>query len=233
MIEPGGVYYKYLRWEHLHSFFSTGEIRIGTMFDYQNLEKHGAEVGDDEEGITTASKVVNWAGGPGKQPEFDKKFINVQADDVTISNILLRETTRSNNLYIYSVSGSFSVQIMKKLNPKYDACIVINKPNAFFQTIIRKMRSKITESAFGHCVYQTRHMPHDQQIKIHPAWLKDPRHEHHEEFRLIMNTDLEKIEPLNIYCKDAVKYCSIIYIAHEYRGQVYKKANTVSPLLIN
>ena len=208
------IYYKYLKHEYLQKFFASGVIRIGTLFDFRNEEMHGTQIGDDEEGVKSANKVINWFGGPKDQPEFDKKFINVQEDYVRITNISVREETRSDNLYVFSVSGTFSLEIMKKMNPEYDACIAIEKPKRFFQAIAIRMKSRAHHSVFGRCVYSNRHMPHDQQHQAHPGWLKDPEYEYQDEYRLLMTTKLNEIEPINIYCKYAAKnYCSIKYMA--------------------
>jgi hypothetical protein len=210
---PENKYYKYIERQYLQKFFSLGEIRIGTLYDFQNTEKHGSEIGDHEEGVKSANKVINWTGGPESQPEFDRKFINVQAPNVRIENVLVRETTRSNNLFVYSVSGKYSLDIMKNMNPEYDACIEINSPRKFFQAIHRKMGETVTNSALGRCIYLDRHRPHDQQHEIHPVWLKEPRYEYQDEYRFVMETNIHDIKPLNIYCKNAARYCSVKYIA--------------------
>lgn len=204
------IYYKYLKRKYLQKFFSTGEIRIGTLFDFQNEERHGSEIGDDEEGVKSANKVINWVGGPKDQPEFDKKFVDVRANNVTIENVLVREETRSENLYVFSVSGTFSLEIMKKMNPEFDACIAIKKPKRFLQAIEKKMKSKTV--SFGRCIYSNRHMPHDRQHQAHPGWLKDPKYEYQDEYRLLMTTELKDIEPISIYCRHATRFCSIQYL---------------------
>jgi hypothetical protein len=206
-------FYKYMKQEHLRSFFRNGDIRIGTLHDFQSNEKHNYQILDSEEGIKSANKVINWSGGPDDQPAFDRKFFRVGADNVTIKNILLMEEIRSPNCFIFSVSASFSVEVMKKMNPGYDACIAILKPYEFFREIANNLQDKISKWAFGPCYYITRNLPHDKQHNIHPAWIKDPEYSYQEEYRMIMIPNIDEIQPLFIKTKYATKFCKPHYIA--------------------
>ena len=206
-------FYKYIKQEHLRSFFKNGNIRIGTLHDFQSKEIHNYQILDNEEGIKSANKVINWRGGPKDQPAFDRKFIRVSADNVTIKNVLVREEIKSPNFYIFSVSGSFSIEIMKKMNPEYDACIAILKLEQFFRAIAKKLQDKISKWIFGPCHYITRHLPHNEQHNIHPAWIKDPEYRYQDEYRMIMIPNSNEIQPLFIKSKYATRFCKPHYIA--------------------
>ena len=131
---------------------------------------------------------------------------------MTIENMLVREQRRSPNCFIYSLSALFSTEIMKEMNPEYDACFIILKPDKFFHEIAKKLQNKISEWAFGPCHYIDRHLPPDKQHNIHPAWIKEPEYSYQEEYRMIMFPTMNEIEPFYIKSKYATKFCKAYYI---------------------
>jgi hypothetical protein len=52
--EPDRVLFKYMRKAHAQRLLSEGVVRIGTLYEYRNIEKHGLVVGDDAEGTKSA-----------------------------------------------------------------------------------------------------------------------------------------------------------------------------------
>lgn len=44
------ILYKYIKREHLDTFFRNGTIKIGTLYGYRSEEELGAIIGDKEEG---------------------------------------------------------------------------------------------------------------------------------------------------------------------------------------
>lgn len=59
MAEQFKILYKYLKKEHAHSLLSKGIIRLGTLYEYRNIEKHGSVIGDDTEGKKSASMPID------------------------------------------------------------------------------------------------------------------------------------------------------------------------------
>jgi hypothetical protein len=45
--------YKYLKKAHLEDFLQFGTIRMGTLYEYRDIESHGKVIGDSEEGVQT------------------------------------------------------------------------------------------------------------------------------------------------------------------------------------
>jgi len=43
-------FYKYLSFEHAEMMVNDGQIRLGTLYEYRNIEKYNPEVGDKNEG---------------------------------------------------------------------------------------------------------------------------------------------------------------------------------------
>ena len=44
--------FKYSKWAHAEALIRWGQIRVGTLDDYRNIEKHSSLIGDKEEGET-------------------------------------------------------------------------------------------------------------------------------------------------------------------------------------
>ena len=211
MDEFKNIYFKYTKSKYLRNFFMQGEIRIGTLFDFQNMEKHGSEIGDNEEGEKSANKLINWHGDSHSQPKFDREFVDVRSENARVENVFACEITHSNNLFIFSVSGTYSLEVMRKMDRGYDACIAITNPKSFLITVAEKMDEMDAVCSFDRCVYLNRHVPQDHKHNIHPAWIKDPEYAYQDEYRLIMDVGEENIEPFTLSCKQLTKFCSIKY----------------------
>ena len=48
------VLYKYMKKEHAKLLTKQGSLRVGTLYEFRNKEKHGQEIGDNKEGIKSA-----------------------------------------------------------------------------------------------------------------------------------------------------------------------------------
>ena len=50
--------YKYTEKQHLNSFFNSGKLRVGTLYDYRDIVTHKLCVGDSNEGMNRISKTI-------------------------------------------------------------------------------------------------------------------------------------------------------------------------------
>ena len=48
---PPNLLYKYGHTRHINGFFNLGKLRIGSLYDYRSVEHHGAQIGDEAEGL--------------------------------------------------------------------------------------------------------------------------------------------------------------------------------------
>lgn len=200
--------YKYCMSEHLQTFSETGELRIGTLFNFRRTEEHSGDCGDHEEGIKSIYENIGVAKGSDLS-DFARRSIKARNDALFIG-CRVERITKSRDYYIFSVSRSFSWDIAQRIEPKYDACIVIDGPLGFLGAIVTCMGNKIKNQWYlMACHYSDRSVEYTKKNDIHPATLKDPKYAYQEEYRLIMVPSISQaIIPVMITCPSAIKFCS-------------------------
>lgn len=211
------VFYKYTKKKHALDLFNKGIIRVGTLYGYRQIEKHGQEIGDIEEGrkhIKTLGVPLDTV-TPGIMP----KTMEVVRQRIHASNIRIEAseliTISNSDLYVFSTSSELSYEVMKRMNPLYDVCIRIDDDNAFFQKLSECLKKRIPNlngPYNGTCVYIKREQLYSNENDYHPALIKDPKYDYQKEMRVMWEpTDLsKKIEPVEITCPELARSCSLI-----------------------
>jgi len=203
------VLYKYLHAKFANDLVQRGRLRIGTLYEYRNIEKHGAIIGDDLEGKKIAyMDIQNETISRENQPEFTKKFFHMGNDaSVNLQNITLEHLTRSPNFYIYSTTEVFDENALTDFG--YDACVLIQNPKKFFIAISKKLRDIATFRGSFKCQYQPRRVAHDQDNNIDPAIIKGSEYQNQREVRAIWVPTQKIVEPIIIECHKVIKYCRL------------------------
>lgn len=209
--------FKYLQKKYLEAFFCRGSIKIGTLYEYRNVEHYGSVIGDLEEGLLNTSIT------PSKGDEIDLGsnsheaiFIrNALGRPITeCSNMRLRYLTdgytfthkvQSSDLYIYCMSSRYDKDIMTQFG--CDSCMEIINPDAFLSAITHRIRHKARFEGFRAIEYLKRETDYLNPHHVHPAIAKDIEYQYQNEFRAIWNSTKPSINPLYIDVKKAIKYC--------------------------
>lgn len=204
------VLYKYLRKDHAKMLLERGKLRIGTLYEFRDIEKHGTAIGDNEEGKkSTYMEIEKETLTPKNQHEYTKDFFNLGTDaSLTIQGITLEKPINSPNYYIYSTSEVFDKNALNNFG--YDTCIVIENPEQFFAVISKTFRHKGELEGIFRCQYHPRRLSFDQDHGIHPAIIKSPEYENQKEVRTLWKPKKKSIQPLIIECRKAAKYCKLL-----------------------
>ena len=204
------VLYKYLHREHAKMLLKRGKLRIGTLYEFRDIEKHGAEIGDSLEGQkSTFMEIEKEIWNPNNQPKFTKDFFNLgENSSLTIQGITLEKSISSPNYYIYSTTEVFDKSILSDFG--YDSCIIIENPKKFFAAISRTLRYKGDFEGIFKCQYYPRKLPHDRDHGIHPVIIKSPEYAKQKEVRTLWKPKKTSIQPLIIECHKASKYCRLL-----------------------
>lgn len=204
------ILYKYMHMEHAKSLIENGTVRIGTLYEYRNTEKHGTTIGDDLEGTKSVYMDVKKEWWTGKsQPEFAKSFFNLSENSsMRLEGITLEKPTNSLNYYIYCTTEEFDKDVQSDFS--YDACIIIENPKKFFAVISEKLKRKALFKGIYKCQYRDRRIPHDKDNKIHPAIIKDPKDSKYKEVRAIWKPEKKLITPIVINCRGIIRYCKLL-----------------------
>ncbi len=190
----------------MNIFLDTGNLLIGTLYDFRDLERHGQDIGDVGEGRITRFENIDEARGSDLS-DFAKQSMTVQ-DDTLLVGVQVNQELNSPDYYIYSISASDSVKIAQQIDPDYDACIVIEDPLSFFEAIAGSMGCRIKDKWFVYKVhYGDKRVEHRQSV-IHPATLKSTEYSYQREFRMIMEPTAPKIKPIILNLPEAIPYCS-------------------------
>lgn len=211
--------FKYMKREHIDKFFADGTLRIGTLYEYRNVELHGPAVGDLDEGKDTKTLTSH------QEETFDIRSNDPRAvfarqvikgwdefPEGTKLIIKMEPTSRlelygsSPDVYTYCTSLEHSIELMKELG--YESCLVIKNPYMFFQEINTQLKT-ISHRMFGApIIYNSRTQPFDEPIKAHPAFIKPHEYSYQTEFRCVWEPNSgEPITPLFINCPSAKEFC--------------------------
>jgi hypothetical protein len=130
--------------KHLPSHFADrlveeGEVRIGTLYEYRDFEKHGEGVLDTQEGMReTYLDIDSLVLKGGENHPFIDRFIKVDnGGTVALENVRLQSKETSPDCWIYCTSTVGDQQVGANLSSNYDACVRIDDPHAFMAAIWR------------------------------------------------------------------------------------------------
>jgi hypothetical protein len=200
--------FKYMKRSHALALIKKGQMRIGTLYEYRNVERHGVLVGDAREGSKGAVVRVPFleASSTEELPEFARDMgVRIGPGRVTFENSTFLRTEESPDFYIFSASRHFDAVQMRLMG--YDACVRIDNPESFFRAVSHSFRHAGDYQGFHACHYIERDLPPDQQHDIHPALLKDPSYSPQAEVRAVWRPKTRVPKPLIIVCRKAARHC--------------------------
>ncbi|MFN0205745.1 MAG: hypothetical protein ACKVS6_05470 [Planctomycetota bacterium] len=193
---------------HADRAIRLGEIRIGTLYEYRDIEKHNNLIGDDGEGKIERNRFVpgteTWTGD--NIPEFARESFKIDpGKSVSWSNLTFVYQEQSENYYLFSASQQMNCSVMKARG--YDACIVIRNPSKFFGAISRFIRYKAKYLTCNACIYTDRVSSTEKPQLMHPAFIKPPIYAEQTEVRALWKPHAFPIKPIIIKSFKAVAVC--------------------------
>jgi hypothetical protein len=188
---PPDPLYKYARRADAAAMLERATFRIGTLYEYRDVEKHGPEVGDVGEATRTVSQYV----GEGETWEKLRKssliseLFNAEADsDIKISNSYFEQIQNFPDAYIFCVSIEPTEQALQDFGK--DVCLRISTPLQFFLELGESLfrAGKIAQGGgwfAGPVAYVERGMQYGKELPIRPALHKPPRYSYQKEYRAV------------------------------------------------
>ncbi len=205
--------YKYLTEEHAISMVENGIVRIGTLYEFRDIERHGGVRGDEEEGVKSTH-----LGGPyelsdnSSIPEFLKGMIKIKGG-AKIKEGKLTNITRvdqSPNFYIYCTSKIYNKTLKYRFG---GACVEITDYHHFFRELLKTLNQiiPIKEVGLYDCIYTEKSVDHTNWSQTHPALMKPPRYSEECEVRALWQPiDLQSdLKPQIFQCKTITQHCKI------------------------
>lgn len=173
---------------HAEQFYQSGKIRIGSLYDFRNIEKYGEETGDDGEGtkeLYTTQKHVH----EGNIPRFLQDAIKVGPGShfewIIDGDHKVSRKFSDPNCYVYCVSMDFSEDRMRRM--QHDACVVIEH-ESYFHHIHNAIKPKLVSGSKGVLCsvhYGPRYLHHSDDHDIPLAAIKPERFRYQQEARAI------------------------------------------------
>jgi len=135
---------------------------------------------------------------------------------VQLNNCLAAVSQKSNDLYVFSSSKVFNVELMRRISrdyhKKYDACVKITKPNEFIKTISGAFKERGKFEASALCCYMNR-IKYHSKMAPHPVFIKETKHQYQEEVRAVWSpVGGEQIQSEILELPEITKYCELYYI---------------------
>ncbi|SFE79556.1 hypothetical protein [Spirosoma endophyticum] len=193
--------YKYTKSHHADRMMAEGWIRVGTLYEYRDIERHGPEIGDDMEG----KRQLRFQG--------DGVIKHFRAGGLTITNArVINSGGRTLNIFAQNSPDSFMFCCTHELDEVsmrkmgYDACVCISNPTLFFAEVTASMTrmglTTVSEALINKVVYVSKNdvLSGTDARKDHGTlpsieFQKDERFDHQKEVRAIWNTRLKDFKP--------------------------------------
>ena len=210
-------YFKYLKKRHLQAFLSHGTIRLGTLFEYRDMERYGPTIGDKDEGRhytdfhIPGGGIIELGSGTPEANYLEKhsmfknaKGLKVQFEEETV----LRFVQDCLDAYIFCATQEYNPDVMREFG--YDSCIEIIHIEKFFDAISRRVRHKAEFIGGGPIQYGSRRTKYTEPHKRHPAMLKDEEYRNQKEFRALWKPLKPTVSPIVIDVPRSIKFCRVV-----------------------
>ncbi len=206
-----------MRSPHLLAALTDDAFRIGTLYEFRDVERFGAQIGDQGEGkkttyltsplpiefdllsddprATHARKVFK---GWDKLPRGSTIRIRMEP------NSSLEIYEHSPDMYVYCATTVYDSVQMRAFG--YDSCLAINDAEAFFTALSRCMTD--AEFVLGAEVqYGDRRVDHAMPGIAPAPFMKPSAYAEQREFRAVWKPLSATISPLIVRCPAAIQYC--------------------------
>lgn len=209
--------YKFLERQFLESFFKTGSLRIGTIYDFKDTISHTAARADSSEG---KHELVRRISSPLKidkntqEPIVSEIFRFEGEGYSTIQDMSLLSSRDSGDGFIFCTSRFYSTDIFKRWHKdcaKNDACYAILDSKGFIFEVTNAIRDSICQVINNDIVYTSDPIPYDSpEAQLNPAVTKSAeKYLWQNENRTIWVPKLPPliVRPFIVNAPKARKYC--------------------------
>lgn len=204
-------FFKYMNNRYCRAMIENGSIRLGTLFDFRDMETHNAARGDKDEGIHNIC-IENQNTGRHEDNEPTVRHyldqLQVRLDYCiggSVSGGLLNP-----NEYVYSVSAVLDWNIAQEFDA--ECCVIIWDMQIFVRRLLNAAHEMFRFVDFGFVRYVTDRYDVRNIGIVAPCFIKNANFKHQAEWRLLMppSGDCE-IEPTIIEIGALEDICSVIY----------------------
>lgn len=209
--------YKYLPKQYANNMMNLGQIRIGTLLDFQDEKSYGSVIGDQTEGYRQVS-VGDRSGG---------EAVNGQVGGVTFENfsfkgggMTIRQSVQ-HDYYVYCTSYDRDIAIQNAFS--VDAAVEIFDVEGFFRSVTEQLKALKYTSDNGFlqkCIYEDKQVyiaPQKGKVNynhpVTPVWRqKEVKYAYQKEVRALWTPTNPKLVPIAIEVPDISNFCRLAYL---------------------
>ena len=216
--------YKYMDRKWAREFLVNGIIRIGTLYEFRNVELHGAEIGDASEGRKDVySNKLNYidTADPEGIPYWMKQRIGMSSPG---ENCRLQIHARDGmsgryfepDSYLYCMTDIYDEFAM--LSMGYNCCIEVFDVESFCRALSNKLSHKAEFWGSAKCHYKDRKVD-ERDDDIPASFIKEEEYAHQREVRTLwIPNESKEISPVILKAKKAARYCRMVNPNKKYKN---------------
>lgn len=202
---PTTTLYKFTRRE----FVNKASFRLGTLYDYRNMETHGPHIGDSHEGSYAGNP---WPDIPPEKAKFSPRFMARQpfewvffkGNDTSEKKPYLSLT--SQDLLVYSLTRTFDPRHFDKFDA--DVCLEVHNYPEFFGALCEKLLHSVGTVCHSPCIYAAKEkITFKKPFPALPFW-KHPLYESQAEYRLCVSVRVDPVSAVLINAPRALTFCT-------------------------
>ena len=203
-------FFKYLKKEHAHSMLEFGRIRIGTLYNFRNIEQYDAARADSSEGIHNVNIFIEQPVHQQQHEASVQYYLDQLGVAVSYSSYTrIVGSIHSQNCWIYSFSDRLSWSMASDFSA--DSCIIIWDIKELVERMIASDELDVQFIELG----PIRYVDNDHDVRklgrVLPSFIKESRFAPQDEWRLVMPpAKSEEIEPKIIELGSLERICSVI-----------------------
>lgn len=182
------VVYKYMDGRFATRLVEDGCVRINTLHYFHDVEHHGSQVGDSEEGVLyteIGGRTIDQSDPSTHNPSIARLFESGRVTFADPQRILGDLVERTADCYVFCASNGTDGNAMRSMG--YDTCLEIGDIGAFASIVTDFFRSAgldVDDPIMGRVVYRSRRATHDTQTSIDPVFIKPDDYGAQDEFRV-------------------------------------------------
>jgi hypothetical protein len=170
--------YKFLPKRYLDAFFENGSIRLGTIFDFNDIVKHTVARADSGEGKHTLQRKLEGKTIHLKEDAHEEIISEAFFGNVTITGHGSVSSMRScDDAFIYCTSNRYTDEIFKKWNDddtEINSCFEIFNVRSFFKQVSKAIKFSAYPLYGDNVIYTPDPIPYDSYAaKLNPAITKE------------------------------------------------------------
>lgn len=221
--------YKFVEHQYLTSFFESGSLRIGTIFDFKDIISHSEARADKDEGKHRLMRSISSAIGidsNSHEPIIEELFRVKEGTSAILKDFSIVVERHSPDGFVFCTSYTYSEELFRRWYEdceKNDACYLINDPEGFFKEIDKVIKNKTLGGINSNVVYTPDPIPYNSAYaRVPPAFTKEvEKYSWQKENRTVWGSmqQFGELRPFVVDVPEARRFCTpLFYIKN---GQIH------------